>query len=279
MATTIDYGGMIEFGTTDADGVRWRLVEFDGWDGSPAPTLEVVQNVRSRGGTAGESFFTPRYMAVRGTIIAPTPDLLNTAIDRLNDTVALFDRPFTVAQAGKTRWLDVRRADEVRAPKITDRIAAYAYQVVALDGRKLSSSLTGSAALPSSSGGLTVPFTVPFTIAATQDSGQVSLTNSGNEVGPVRLRVDGPCTGPVITHVASGRSLVFSSTLVLNVGEWLDIDMDAQTVLANGQSNRRQYVTSAAWSGFEPGANTWTFTAASYDAASLLTVYATPADK
>lgn len=283
MATTIDYDGKIPFGGTDEFGVRWRIVGengFEGWDGSPAPTLDVVQNPRADWGWAGESFLTPRYMAVRGLFAAPTPELLNDAIDRLADAVSLDDRPFRVAQTGKgERWLKVRRADDVRAPKINDRLASYAIQVVAIDGRKLSPELVGSTALPASSGGLTVPFTVPYTINATQVSGQVSLINPGNTVGPVRLRIDGPCTGPVVTHVSSGRSLVFASSLVLGAGEWLDIDMDARTVLANGQANRRMYVTSAAWSGFERGANTWAFTAASYNAASLLTVRATPADK
>ncbi|MDQ0894421.1 phage distal tail protein [Agromyces ramosus] len=281
MATTIDYDGAIVFGATDADGVRWRIEKggFEGWDGSSAPTLDVVQNPRDNWGWAGESFLTPRYMAVRGLIIAPSPILLDGAIDRLNDTVALDDRPFTVTSARGTRWLNVRRADEVRSPKENDWIARYALQVVALDGRKRGTELSASTALPSSSGGLTLPFTVPFAIEATQVAGQVSLTNTGNEVGPVRLRIDGPCTGPVVTHVSSGRSLVFASSLVLTAGEWLDIDMDARTVLANGQANRRMYVTSAGWSGFERGGNTWAFTAAVYNAASLLTVYATPADK
>ncbi|WP_350347265.1 hypothetical protein ABIQ69_11550 [Agromyces sp. G08B096] len=278
MATTIDYGH-IPFGGVDEFGVRWRLTSFDGWDGSPAPTLDVVQNPRGAGGSAGEGFFTPRYLAPRGQIIAPTAELLNDAVDRLNDAVALDDRPFTVAQAGKERWLNVRRADEVRAPKLNDRIAEYAFQVVALDGRKLHGEMSGTTALPSSVGGLTVPFTVPFIIDATQVSGQVSLTNPGNEVGPVKVRIDGPCVGPVVTHVSSGRSLVFASSLVLGAGEWLEIDMDARTVLANGQSNRRMYVYSAGWSFFEPGDNTWAFTAASFDPAPRMTVTAIPADK
>lgn len=280
MATTIDYGGII-FGATDSDGVRWKIAKegFDGWEGSPSPTLDVIQNPRGDSGWAGESFFTPRYMAARGTIVAPSPQLLNDAIDRLNDAVALADRPFTVTQSGKTRWLNARRSDEVRTPKENDRIAGYSFQVVALDGRKLSNELSQSTALPMSLGGLTVPFTVPYTIAATQVSGQVALENTGNQTGPVRLRIDGPCAGPVVTHVSTGRSLIFASSLVLNAGEWLDIDMDARTVLANGQSNRRQYVTSAGWSGFTPGVNTWAFTAAAYNPASLLTVIATPADK
>jgi hypothetical protein len=81
----------------------------------------------------------------------------------------------------------------------------------------------------------------------------------------------------VVTHAGSGKALVFSSSLVLGAGEWIDVDMEAQTVLANGQSSRAGYITSRGWSGFEPGHNTWSFTAIGYDAASKLTVSATPA--
>lgn len=283
MATTIDYGGIV-FGTTDSDGVRWRIDKdgFDGWDGSPAPTLDVMQKVRGHGALAGESFFTARYMAVRGMIVAPTPLLLDAAIDRLNDAVALDDRPFTVMSARGSRHLAVRRADEVRTPKVNDRIAMYAFQVVALDGRKLYAELTGSTPPKSSTGGLTIPFTVPFTISAVQSSGDVALTNPGREVGPVRVRIDGPPTGfiagPIITH-SSGLILSFSSALVLGAGEWLDIDMDAQTVLANGQASRSIYINSRGWSGFTPGPNVWSFTAVTPNAGALMTVTATPADK
>jgi len=122
-------------------------------------------------------------------------------------------------------------------------------------------------------------FRVPFTIDAVTVTGQVSLENPGNEPGPVRLRIDGPCAGPVITHVSTGAQLVFSSALVLNEGEWLDIDMEARTVLANGQASRSGWITSRGWSQFDPGLNTWSFTAASFNPASRLTVTATPSWK
>jgi hypothetical protein len=63
------------------------------------------------------------------------------------------------------------------------------------------------------------------------------------------------------------------------VGEWLTINMDTHQVLANDQANRAQYITSAGWSGFDPGVNVWAFSASSYNAASMLTVTATPAKK
>lgn len=116
-----------------------------------------------------------------------------------------------------------------------------------------------------------------LTIDAVTVTGQVSLTNPGNDTGPLRLRVDGPCTGPVVTHVGTGDRLVFSSSLVLAAGEWLDIDMEKHQVYANGQSSRAGYITARGWFGFDPGPNTFAFTAAQYDAASQLTVAGTPA--
>lgn len=124
---------------------------------------------------------------------------------------------------------------------------------------------------------LTGALTVPFIIDATTITGQVSLTNPGNESGPVVLRIDGPCVGPVVTHVSTGNAIVFSSSLELRAGEFLEIDMDARTALANGQSNRAGYITSRGWSAFDPGRNTWAFSAARYNSQSQLSVTAVPA--
>ncbi|WP_152998088.1 hypothetical protein [Curtobacterium luteum] len=124
---------------------------------------------------------------------------------------------------------------------------------------------------------LTGALTVPFRINATTVTGQVNLNNPGNESGPVVLRIDGPCTGPVVTHVSTGNALVFSSSLVLQDNEFLLIDMDARTALANGQANRAGYITSRGWSSFDPGDNTWAFSAARYNSESQLSVAAVPA--
>jgi hypothetical protein len=276
-STTILYGSLV-LGAIDANGVKIRITGFDGW-GSPGSSLEVVGKPRQPGAWAGDGFTGPRYMAVRLQIVAPTPALLNSTLNDLNNAVSVDDSLFTVAEAGMTRWCMVRRTDEVIHGKVTDRIANFAFQVVALDSRKLGEPLTGSTLLPSTTGGLTIPYTVPYSINAVQVSGQVNLFNPGNEAGPVTLRIDGPTVGPIVTHVGSAQSLVFASSLTLGVGEWLDIDMDRREVLANGQASRSGWVTSRGWSSFLPGDNTWAFTAAGYDPASQLTVTATPADK
>src|SRR5659263_156395 len=172
-----------------------------------------------------------------------------------------------------------RRSDVVLAAKQTDTIAKWSIQVVADDPRKFSTPITASTSLPSSSGGLTIPYTIPYSINAVQNSGQVSIFNPGNETGPVVMRLDGPCVGPVITHIGSGLRLTFAASATLGLGEFWDIDMEGQSVLAQGQATRAQFITSRQWSGLEPGNNTFAFTAASYSAGALLTVTGTPADK
>ena len=258
---------------TDAD-------SFDGW-GATAGTLSPVQKVRAHGAWAGDSFATARTMSLKGWAQAPTALAASYAIDELNAAVSLDPTLMTVTEAGRARSMLVRRSDDV-LPKYKDpqkRTFDWSIQVTALDPRKFSPTLVASTFLPSTSGGLVVPYTVPYKIPAVTVSGQVSLFNPGNETGPVRLRIDGPVSGPQVTHIGSKLALTFASSLVLGVGEWLDIDMEKRTVLANGQASRNKFITSRGWSGFEPGPNTWAFTAAAFNAAAKLTVTATPADQ
>ena len=274
----LDLGG-ITLTALEASGVQWITETVDGWEGSPSSTLKGVQRPRGHGSWAGNAYFTERSVAAAGRVFAPTAALLSDAIDRLNNAVALDDQVLTVTESGRTRHCVVRRAGDVIS-STTDLVAAWSIQVVSLDPRKLGATKTASTQLPSTSGGLTVPFTVPFSIDATQVSGQVMLTNSGNTAGPVTARIDGPCVGPVVTHKgANGGALVFAASLVLGAGEWLDIDYGKRQVLANGQASRNGYITARGWSTFEPGANTWSFTAASYTAGAQLTITATSADK
>lgn len=60
---------------------------------------------------------------------------------------------------------------------------------------------TGSIGLPTFEGGLTVPFTVPFSIDAVPVDGQVDLRNEGTADTGLTLRVDGPVPQPRVTVV------------------------------------------------------------------------------
>ncbi|MFJ1900541.1 phage distal tail protein [Streptomyces sp. NPDC088115] len=86
-----------------------------------------------------------------------------------------------------------------------------------------------------SSGGLTFPLMFPFTIggdpAAVGRPGFLDVEGNAS-TWPV-LRVTGPCSNPVITHVTSGRTL--SVQVTLTAGEWVEIDTRPgwRTVLRN----------------------------------------------
>jgi hypothetical protein len=270
--------GSIVFGAVDEFGVDWGLESLDGWAGGMGSTADTVQKPRQSGAWRGDGFALPRSVAMEGGVYAPSADLLSSAFDRLNAVLPIgSDAVLRVTEAGRTRWTRVRRGGSVVTDWTMPTMGRWSLRMDSTDWRKFGADVSGSTALPSTTGGLTVPFTVPFTINAVTVTGQVSLTNPGNEPGPVVLRIDGPCQGPVITHVSSGAQLVFSSSLVLGAGEFLLIDMERRSVLANGQASRSGYITSRGWSQFDPGVNTYSFTAAVYDAASKLTVTGTPA--
>lgn len=256
--------GGLDFGVIETSGVAWVLNDLQGW-GSPASTVQAVQKPRSSGGWAGPGYLPARVLSLTGTVDAPSTSALSDAVDRLNAACSLTDTTLTVIEGGRSRYCTVRRQGEVLVTFTSDRAATWSVQVVALDPRKYGSPIPLSTNLPSSTGGLTWPLTWPLTWTATQVTGVVTITNPGNATGPVTLRINGPVTGPSVTHIGSGLSLTFSSSLTLNAGEWLDVDMEARTVLANGQSSRSGWVTSRGWFGLEPGDNQFAYGATAYN--------------
>lgn len=262
----------------DSSGIEFTLEmgSLQGWD-APASTVAPVQRVRAHGSWAGEAFARGRVISWQGLISAPDEAGMWAARDMLNAACTLADTVVTVHEAGRDRWTRARRSDEVLVRTITPTLARYSVQMVALDSRLLGAELSADTALPSSVGGLRWPVRWPVRWPGSTIAGQVSLTNPGPVAGPVRLRIDGPVSGPIVTHVSTGARLVFATSVVLGAGEFLTVDMDTQEVLAQGSQSRAGWVTEPGFSAFEPGVNTWAFTAAAHDPAALLTVYATPA--
>lgn len=247
----------------DSRGISWGLYTLEGW-GSPQGTLDTEQRARAHGSWAGEQWLEARSLSLEGEALLPSADLAVQAQDALIAAVSLSGAELAVTEGGTTRTLTVRRDGEVMIEWSPSRPLTFEWsvQVVALDPRKRGQAVTASTALPSTTGGLSIPFEVPFSIDAVTVSGQCSLTNPGNTTGPMRLRIDGPIVAPVVTHVASGKSLVFASSLSLGAGEFLIVDMESQRVLAQGIEPRDGWITRDEFFGFEPGVNVLAFAAA-----------------
>lgn len=271
--------GSFEMSATHDGDVDVILTDLTGW-GSPGSTIDVQQNARSHGAWAGDAWLAPRYPTLQGVIVAPTRDLAVATFDELVTACDLDSATLTVVEGDLTRHMDTRRKGEILHEVVgpNGAVINWSVMLVAVDPRKYGTTLTASTGLPSTSGGMTFPVTFPFTFDEVLASGRVSLTNLGNIEGPVRLRIEagsGGLTGPKVTHVASGRSLEFATTLTIPEGNWIDVDMRAQTVLENGTAARNGWVTGRGWSWFEPGGNEWSFTAES--GVGTLTVEADPA--
>lgn len=268
--------GLVLTATDDQD-VDWVQDTLDGWYGSPGSTLQLTPKLRAPGAWPSPRQSGPRTLVAAGYVEAPTPEALIDALDRLDEAVSVNAFIFTVSESGLVRSCIAYRQDEVLVKRVSDVGATWSVQLSVPDGRRFGAPLTASTPLPSTTGGIRFPLKFPFNFGSRVVSGLCTLVSPGRAVGPVVLRIDGPVRAPQVTHVDSGASLVFSSDLELAAGEWLIVDMEAQEALANGLVSRANYITSAQWSGFAKGVNTWAFAADGVWPDALLTVTATPA--
>jgi hypothetical protein len=265
----------------DADGNWWSVTREEGWSTQPAARAQLIDNPVEDGQRSSNLLIAARPIVLGGTIRASDQLRLQRAIDKMSALLAADVREdfLTVAEPHVRRHLVVRRDQVTQIAKMSPYTAVWLLQLVADTARRLGDTLSTFTGLPSTIGGLTFPFTFPFTFNSTVVSGQCSLTNPGDKRGPVTMRIDGPVVAPIVTHKGTGNPVVFASTLSLGPGEWLDVDLEAHTATANGQASRAGFIDHLAtrWSGFDPGPNTWALTAATYNPATRLTVYATPA--
>jgi hypothetical protein len=107
---------------------------------------------------------------------------------------------------------------------------------VAQDPRRYSSTLTSvSTGLTEYVSGLSVPFSVPFSIYTVLVSGLLELTNSGIADSGVTVRIDGPIAGPqIVLQRPDGSVQSLSVNLDLQAGQFLLIDSTRKTALLNG---------------------------------------------
>lgn len=275
-ADTVKVGDVLLTGTWP-NGVRVYTFDVGGWAGSPASSVQLTQKPRTPGAWVSPRQSKERILVPNGRVVAPDRDTLRMVLDDIDQAGSIDPETFTVTEGSLTRSLMVLRQDDIVATVESATTATFSAQLVAPDPRKLGAPVTTTTGLPATTGGLTAPFTAPFTVNAVVVSGQCFLTNPGNTTGPLTMRITGPVTGPLVTHAGSGAQLTFSSSLSLSSGEWLDIDMEAQTVLLRGQASRSGYITGRGWFGLDPGTNTFSFTSLSGDVGASLSVTGTPA--
>ncbi|MCL2089841.1 MAG: hypothetical protein FWH11_01215 [Micrococcales bacterium] len=263
-------GGLDLWGV-DADGTRW-VVETSpaasGWWSSAPSTLVVEQRAGSDGGWPNAPVSGPKRVAFSGSLVARDQAAARRAVDRLHAALPVGPVVAVVVEADRSRWCQVHREDQVLVDPVSmgstvgPVLVRWSVQLVAYDPRLLGDMMTGWTGLPASTGGLRLPFRVPFRIVASATSGEVTMTNPGTVAGRLLMTVTGPVTRPSIRTVApDGSVLTLTLSLTLGDGETLVVDPGTLQVLAGGTASRAAWVVSRGWPVFAPGTTTWTFSA------------------
>jgi hypothetical protein len=117
--------------------------------------------------------------------------------------------------------------------------------------------------------GITPPLTPPLTTGGSAVGGHVQAVNEGIADTHPTFRVAGPVTAFSLLNSTTGRKLTYLQALA--AGEWVDIDMDARTVLLNGTASRRAYMAGSWWS-LPPGTSDVFYLPADAAVGSLMTL-------
>lgn len=266
--------GTLQLGVVDAAGVAWTIAPdgLKGWAG-PAVRTQYSDREADHGAWAGPTYLGARPITLAGTIVAPSLAALDAAAEQLFAAAALSDTTLTVAET-IPKQATVRRSGEMLLEYDTDRIARYSVMLTAADPRRYSTTLQSqSAGLPQTTGGITLPITLPLTITATTASGSFTLANSGSIGSRPVLTVTGPCTGgfTIVASQPSGVTTQQTYNDSLLAGDTLVIDALARTVRLNGQTSRRRYL-SGTWPEIPPQSSlSFSWSCPNYSSSALLT--------
>lgn len=272
----------------DDDGTWWKVSREEGWSTPPDARAIVTDNPVTDGQRSAYLLNSGRQIILGGWIWAADQPRLQAAMDKVTALLNGMSRTdtLTVAEPVLRRHITVRR-NQAASPttpiaKVSPFAATFVLNLVADDARRLGDLIVASTGLPISTGGLTWPVTWPMEWDATSASGTLHIDNPGPLSGPVLLRITGPCTGPYVRHVSSGREMVFSTDYTLAAGNFLEIDMDNKTILENGQPSapRNGYLVRGGefgWFSLDPGPNDIIFGAQAYNPAAMLTANVYPA--
>lgn len=263
--------GSLPLSVVDDAGVTWLNTDLKGWS-SPGLRAELQPRQADHGAWASPVYLDSRPITITGMIAAPTTAARDAAIEQLITAASLTDTVLTVADS-IPKQATVRRSGEVLVELQGPYGATYSLLVTAPDPRRYSTVLQSqTTGLPSVTGGLTLPITLPITFSTTSTGGAFTLTNEGTIATRPTFTVTGPAASFVISCTQPGGAvtqLTYSDSI--GVGDTLVIDTDAHTVMLNGTVSRRRYL-SGTWPEILPGSSlSVQWSALAYDAAAMLT--------
>lgn len=265
--------GTLQLSTTDSAGVQWIVTDVKGWR-TPGIRAEYHSRQSDHGSWASPVYLEPMPLTISGLIAAPSTSARDAAIEQLIAADALTDTVLTVAET-IPKQVTVRRSGEPLIELVGATGVKYSVLVTAADPRRYATVLQSqSTGLPSVTGGLTLPITLPITISTTSTGGGFTLSNAGTIATRPVFTLLGPAASPVITATRpDGTIFQLSYSQTLGAGDTLVIDTGAHSVMLNGSVSRRPFLSAQpSWPEILPSSSLAVrWTASAYDPAALLT--------
>lgn len=241
---------------------RWTISNIDGWLSLPDSTATLTARQGRWGSYAGQQTFGSRTVEITFelTDYATTADLrrLRAALSPPEDPQ---EEPLVLWCGTEAPELIYARVDKAAIP--TDYAFSMGYTTVTVSWVSTSAyrySLAeqvawGKVLAEETRDGLRFPLRFPLTFGSGSGGGIVTAYNTGSSTAWPVLEVIGPCAGPVITELESGRKLAFSPALVLSADDTLSIDTDARYASQSGIT-RDGLLRTREWFGLAPGTAT-----------------------
>jgi len=224
-----EFNPFIRTARADQGGPRaWNHGSWSGAEWADEAVVPIPLSVGQQGGSIGSWLALHQQLAAAFAPVGDTGEQVELRWVYGGSEYVMFGRPRMVAP----------RTDHIAVGKAVTQCALVAQDPRIYAGI-LSSAQTG---LPTQTGGLTLPLTVPFTIDGVLTGGRVDLLNAGTTDTALTLRIDGPVLSPtVVIQRVDGSVQQIRFDLDLAAGQWLDISSAARTALLNGlpQANQR----------------------------------------
>jgi len=271
-------------GLVIGDGTSYDLRLIKGLTAAPTVRAQDKAFLFRQGGRAGSDYVGDRSWTLEIDVAEATPATMTTLLQALEEAFSpSADEVQTVFQApglagGVKTYLNarVRKRDIPMDIQYMNGLAEISIQLHSVDGRIRSlAESTDNVDLTSNAGGMTFDLTFPLTFGAVDTGGQITAVNAGSYPAPVVLRIDGPCTDPLVENITTGETIQLNTTIT--DGNYIELDTDLRTVTLNGSAasgtGSSRYFTldpSSVWFDLAVGSNTLEYRAPT-DSGSTLT--------
>lgn len=269
----------IEFGTVDANGTAWLWQSVTGWDGPAVQGAGVIPRSGDHGAWASPQWYAARTLTLTCTASAQSQALRDVARAQLQQAVPVGD----AGEMAVLRYDEpvpkqalVRRSGQLteKYPTLCD--VTFTIGLVAPDPRKYGTrqKVLYIGAPPPVTGVMTVPFTVPFSLAAAPPPSVSACVNNGTFGSPPVAVITGPCEAPALANQSTGQTVSWSQ-VTLGAADTMTVDFLNRQAwigapnppglpgLPPGGGSYASADIASAWWALQPGSNTVAFSATS----------------